>query len=122
MRLRSTAKLFSHACWTISEGIAPVSCENVKSDQMLKTRDPDPAMNRRSLFSSEGKCVKQTHFNVKKLVSTGLNFTEAIYSRRIDEYADAEKREKQREDSGKNYRKVKQSTTMEKELIASVDC
>ncbi|KZV41238.1 hypothetical protein F511_41800 [Dorcoceras hygrometricum] len=37
-RLRSRAKLVSLARWTVSEGISLVSCKNVKSDQMLKTR------------------------------------------------------------------------------------
>ncbi|KZV56760.1 hypothetical protein F511_35556 [Dorcoceras hygrometricum] len=37
-QLRSQPKHVSLARWTVSEGIALVSCENVKSDLMLKTR------------------------------------------------------------------------------------
>ncbi|KZV48182.1 heat shock protein 90-1 [Dorcoceras hygrometricum] len=37
-RLRSTEKLLSLARWTVSEGVAPVSCENMQAGSDVKRR------------------------------------------------------------------------------------
>ncbi|KZV52481.1 eukaryotic translation initiation factor 4G-like [Dorcoceras hygrometricum] len=67
----------------------------------------------------------RTPFNGKKLVSNGLICTEAIYTRRIDDDDDVcIKKNREIDDETisidrKKHKKVKQSTTMEKELIAN---
>ncbi|KZV49082.1 hypothetical protein F511_44035 [Dorcoceras hygrometricum] len=68
------------------------------------------------LFISQQKLIQKTTKACK------INLNRGYLFKRIDEDVDAVEREKHREDNWKNYRKVKQSTTIEKELIASVDC
>ncbi|KZV52480.1 hypothetical protein F511_26318 [Dorcoceras hygrometricum] len=89
-----------------------------KMTKACKVRDPRTTLS----------VLYRTPFNGKKLVSNGLICTEAIYTRRIDDDDDVcIKKNIEIDDATisidrEKHRKVKQSTTMEKELISSVDC